>query len=81
MAQDTGQIREAIDETRAEIAETIEALGHKADVKARLNQAAIDKRDSALSWAQSIGKDPVRLGAVAAGFVLLLVLTVRRRTQ
>lgn len=36
MAEDPGQIREAIDETRAEIAETMQALGEKADVKGRV---------------------------------------------
>jgi hypothetical protein len=35
VAEDPGAIREAIEQTRAEMGETIEALGHKADVKGR----------------------------------------------
>ena len=38
MAEDPSQIREAIEETRIEIAETMEALGQKADVKGRLSE-------------------------------------------
>lgn len=46
MAQDPGQIREAIEETRADIARTMEALGQKADVKQRLRQQVRDKGDN-----------------------------------
>jgi methyl-accepting chemotaxis protein len=35
VAEDPGALREAIEQTRAEMGETIEALGHKADVKSR----------------------------------------------
>jgi ElaB/YqjD/DUF883 family membrane-anchored ribosome-binding protein len=35
VAQDAGQVREAIAQDRAEIAETVQALARKADVKAR----------------------------------------------
>jgi hypothetical protein len=35
LAEDPDAIREAIDETRTDIAETIDALAHKADVKGR----------------------------------------------
>lgn len=45
MAEDTSQIRQAIEETRAEIAETMEALGQKADVKARLSEQVKDKTE------------------------------------
>lgn len=38
MAEDTGAIRQAIERTRGDIAETMEALGHKADVKSRLSE-------------------------------------------
>lgn len=37
MDQDTRQIHEAIEETRADIAQTMEALGRKVDVKSRLH--------------------------------------------
>ena len=45
MAQDPSQIREAIEETRVEIAETIEALGQKADVKGRLTEQVKEKTE------------------------------------
>jgi preprotein translocase subunit SecF len=45
VAEDPSQIREAIEETRAEIARTMEALGHKADVKQRLRHEIHDKSD------------------------------------
>lgn len=45
MAEDPGKIREAIEETRAEIAQTMEALGHKADVKQRLRKGAKEKSE------------------------------------
>jgi hypothetical protein len=38
MAEEPSQIREEIERTRAEMAETVQALGEKADVKARLRQ-------------------------------------------
>jgi len=40
MAESGSEIREAIEETRAEVAETIGALGHKADVRNRLGETA-----------------------------------------
>jgi MYXO-CTERM domain-containing protein len=43
VAEDPGQIRQAIEETRAEIAGTVQALGEKADVKGRLNQVVAEK--------------------------------------
>ncbi len=45
MAEDPSQIREAIEDTRAEIAETMEALGQKADVKGRLSGEVKEKAD------------------------------------
>ena len=45
MAEDTSQIREAIEETRSEIAETMEALGQKADVKSRLSEQVKEKTE------------------------------------
>jgi hypothetical protein len=37
MGQDTGQIREEIEATRTRMADTVEALGYKADVPSRLS--------------------------------------------
>lgn len=43
MAEDSGQIREAIEGTRSEIAETVQALGGKADVKGRISETVNEK--------------------------------------
>lgn len=45
MAEDASQIREAIEETRTEIAQTMEALGHKADIKGRLSEQVKEKAE------------------------------------
>ena len=54
MAEDAGQIREAITETRSEIAETMQALGEKADVKARLGEAVNSKTSDLKAKAASL---------------------------
>lgn len=57
MAKDTSQIREAIEETRAEIAETMEALGQKADVKGRLEEEVKGRADELKTVARSSAGD------------------------
>ena len=47
MAQDAGQVREAIAQDRAEIAETVQALARKADVKARAKDTLSQKAQRA----------------------------------
>lgn len=49
MGQDPGQIRNDIEETRARMGDTAEALGHKADVPGRTREAISDKLDSVKS--------------------------------
>jgi hypothetical protein len=51
-------IREDIDETRAQLGETVEALGYKADVKSRLKESISDKKDAVVGTVAS-GKDAV----------------------
>ena len=46
MDQDTGEIREAIDQTRDDIGQTLQAIGHKADIKARASEMVAEKRDA-----------------------------------
>ena len=46
MGQDTGQIRQDIEETRGRMGETVEALGYKADVPGRAKQAVSDRVDT-----------------------------------
>jgi hypothetical protein len=45
VGKDPSEIREEIEQTRGEMGETGEALGHKADVKTRVKENIADKRD------------------------------------
>lgn len=47
MGEDPDRIRREIEQTRAEMSETVDALGYKADVKSRAKESLQDKRDSA----------------------------------
>jgi hypothetical protein len=47
MGEDPDRIRREIEQTRAEMSDTVDALGHKADVKARAKESLQEKRDSA----------------------------------
>ena len=49
MGQDTGQIRQEIEETRGRMGETVEALGYKADVPGRAKDAVSGRVDSVKS--------------------------------
>ena len=88
-------LRREIEQTRAELGETVEALAAKADVKARAQDAVDDARDRARgvvdNVAYQVGKQrekvatlspPVRvaIAALAVGLVaLLLVRKLRSR--
>ena len=47
MGEDPDRIRREIESTRADMSETVDALGYKADVKERAKESLQDKRDSA----------------------------------
>jgi hypothetical protein len=49
MGQEPEAIREQIEQTRDEMSGTVEALGHKADVKGRAKGAIADKKDALVS--------------------------------
>jgi gas vesicle protein len=49
MGQDTGQIRQDIEETRERMGETVEALGYKADVPGRAKEAVSERVESVKS--------------------------------
>lgn len=55
MAEDPSELREAIRETRSNMAETIDALGQKVDVKAKGVKKANDVRKQAKAKASEIG--------------------------
>jgi hypothetical protein len=46
MGEDTGQIRQEIEETRGRMGETVEALGYKADVPGRAKEAVSGRVES-----------------------------------
>ena len=45
MGKDPSEIRDEIEQTRGDMGETVEALGHKTDVKTRVKDSVTDKRD------------------------------------
>jgi len=49
VGKDPGQIREEIEHTRLQIGETVEAIGYKADVKSRVKDSLVEKKDAAIS--------------------------------
>jgi uncharacterized protein YjbJ (UPF0337 family) len=58
MGQEPSQIREEIEETRAEMGDTVDALAYKADVKTRVKESISDKRDRLIEQVQGT-KDKV----------------------
>lgn len=88
MVEDTSQIRQAIEATRADIAETMEALGQKADVKTRLTHGLKEKAEEVRTQV-SASADQVRSGerwpdpaarvALAAGLTMMFLLVMVRR--
>ena len=58
MGKDPERIREEIEETRAQMGETVDAIGYKADVKTRVKDSISDKTD-AVKGAVSEKKDAV----------------------
>ena len=76
MAEDPGQIREAIDETRSEIAGTMQALGAKADVKGRVTEAVNEKAGVVREKASQPQSQQIAGGVLVALFLLILL---RRR--
>ncbi len=55
MGQDPEAIREQIEQTRDEMSGTVEALGHKADVKGRAKSAISEKTDALKSKVTGVG--------------------------
>lgn len=78
MAESPDAIREAIAETRQDLADTIEALGHKADVKSRLADKVHEATDSAgahvRSTAHEVGEQVDTRGPLLIGLVVLAVM-------
>ena len=58
MGEDPDRIRREIEQTRAEMGETVDALGYKTDVKARAKDSIQEKKESVMGVASS-AKDRV----------------------
>ncbi len=56
MGEDPDRIRQEIEQTRAEMTETVDALGYKADVKERAKESLQEKRDSAKESVMGAGQ-------------------------
>jgi hypothetical protein len=52
MGQEPSQIRQEIEETRAEMGDTVNALAYKTDVKTRMKESIADKRERLVSQIQ-----------------------------
>jgi len=52
MGQEPSQIRQEIEETRAEMGDTVDALTYKADVKTRVKESISDKRERLIEQVQ-----------------------------
>jgi gas vesicle protein len=58
MGKDPERIRQEIEETRSEMGETVEAIGYKTNVKARVKHSVSEKKD-AVTGAVSSARDAV----------------------
>ncbi len=63
MGKDPDDIRREIEQTRARMGETVDALGHKADVKARAKESITEKKEKVVESVTNV-KDRV-VGSIA----------------
>jgi hypothetical protein len=54
MGETPDHIREDIEETRGRMGETVEAIGYKADVKSRVKDKIVEKKDAVVGSADSL---------------------------
>jgi hypothetical protein len=91
MGEDPGQIRQQIEETRAQMGDTVDALAYKADVKERARDSITEKKDRAVEsitqtkeGAQRAAgvaqENPIGLaiGGIAIGFLAGMVIPSTR---
>lgn len=64
MGENPDQIRQQIEDTRAQMGDTVDALAHKADVKGRAKDAITGKKDKAM---ESITQTKDRVASSVAG--------------
>ena len=89
------EIRADIEQTRAEVGDTVEALAAKTDVKARAQERVEEVKENVREKARDATPDPVQRGGqqfvdtaranpapfVAAGLVVLAVILWRRSSR
>ena len=63
---DPEQLRREIEETRAELGDTVEALSHKADVKARAGEKVDERKQAASAKAEELKQKAEELKQKAA---------------
>ena len=80
MGEDPARIRAEIEQTRAEMGDTVDALGYKTDVKGRARDKVVAVKDRASDAAGVAQENPLGLavGSIAVGFLAgMLVPTTR----
>jgi ribosome-binding protein aMBF1 (putative translation factor) len=85
IASEREALLEQIEETREELGATVEALAHKADIKAQVHEKVEERKEQLHQvQAEATGKlrqtldGPLVPAAIAAAATLLLVLSLRR---
>ena len=63
MGQESSQIRHEIEDTRAEMGDTVDALAYKTDVKTRVKESMGDKRRRLIELARRSKGRPSKLSA------------------
>ena len=88
LPNDPEMLRAQIDETRAELGDTVEALAGKADVKGQIKETVEDKKEQVRERQDQASAEIKKMGErakdnpapfAAAGAVALLVLVLLRR--
>jgi Protein of unknown function (DUF3618) len=81
--QDTEQLRRDIERTRAELGATVEALSHKADVKAqaraKAEQAKVQAREKAELARSQAQQNPTVPLAAGIGVAIVALWLIRKR--
>jgi ElaB/YqjD/DUF883 family membrane-anchored ribosome-binding protein len=80
MGEDPDRIRREIEQTRADMGETVDALGYKTDVKARTKDSIQEKKESVMGVASSAKERLVGAGSSAKDSVVGAGQTVGDKT-
>ena len=80
-AVEAEELREEIEETRADLGDTVEHLSEKADVKAQAQAKVDETKQQAQAKVDQVKENPAPVAGIAGGIAALLLLLwiVRRR--